>query len=208
MSPPRNVRIGNLIKVGRIHSGNNEMFERSLKALLWNMPRSVIDPVWMLTEKARQMGKNLSTQEAERIIEESKIGPGVRKAEELGDYLKLSYEDRMKHDIRTIGSYDVDKRNRTLRAKRRARDRAAEKRLAMGATPRNRSLAQTKPWLDEGIGRTEWYRRRADERGRTDGLMGHVAAVVAEQLDLIDLWKAPAGRIRAVSGGQIRHPYT
>jgi hypothetical protein len=89
-------------------------------------------------------------------------------ADECAAQLRLSYEERSRLHITTIGSFDVNKRERAkLRKQRkriRDRDRQARKRAERGALPRAeylaRSLSRTKPWKPSGIKRRTWERRR------------------------------------------------
>jgi hypothetical protein len=89
-------------------------------------------------------------------------------ADECAARLRLSYEERTRLHITTIGSFDVNKRERAKlrRERKRLRDRArqARKRAERGALPRSeylaRSLARTQPWKQYGIHRRTWERRR------------------------------------------------
>jgi hypothetical protein len=51
----------------------------------------------------------------------------------------------------------------------RKRESEQRRRAAKGAKPRSESRARTKPWLLEGIGRSEWYARRKRERTKLSG---------------------------------------
>jgi hypothetical protein len=96
--------------------------------------------------------------------------PRLDADDRLGASLRLSYADRHRLNIRTIGSYNVDRKSRRKLAKdrRRERDRqrAAAKRKANGMKPRTeyeaRSLSKTKPWEQLGISRRTWERRRKE----------------------------------------------
>jgi hypothetical protein len=89
-------------------------------------------------------------------------------ADDCAAQLRLSYEERTRLGITTIGSFDVNKRERAkLRRQRKRnldRDRQARKRAQRGALPRAeylaRSLSRTKPWKPSGIKRRTWERRR------------------------------------------------
>jgi hypothetical protein len=110
-------------------------------------------------------------------------GPKLVGDDALGASLRLSYADRQRLRITTIGSYDIDRKSRTKlqRARRRERNRlrAAEKRRLAGATPRAeyqaRSLSRTKPWEQIGIC------RRTYERRRNKGLLGEVSGASGRQ---------------------------
>ena len=109
-------------------------------------------------------------------------------ADECAAWLRLSYEERTRLHITTIGSFDVNKRERAkLRRERkriRDRDRQARKRVERGALPRAqylaRSLARTQPWKRYGIHRRTWERRRRrrqhDRAGRHWPRAGRAAA--------------------------------
>src|SRR5262249_5438404 len=87
-----------------------------------------------------------------------------------GQHLRLSYVERTKLRIKTIGSYDVTRAERTKLAKDRRRDRnrkrQAGKRAAAGALPRTtylaNSLSAARPWEAEGVSRATWYRRHRE----------------------------------------------
>jgi len=89
-------------------------------------------------------------------------------ADQCGARLRLSYEERTRLRITTIGSFDVNKRKRAKLSKERKRirdrERQATKRAERGAVPRAeylaRSLSRTKPWKPSGIKRRTWERRR------------------------------------------------
>jgi hypothetical protein len=93
---------------------------------------------------------------------------GMGRADRVGKELRLSYADRSRLNIRTIGAYDVDKRARASRslAKRQKRDRerARATRAAKGALTREeylaKSLSRTKPWEALGISRRTYERHR------------------------------------------------
>jgi hypothetical protein len=112
----------------------------------------------------------------------------IDSADDCAAQLRLSYEERTRLDITTIGSFDVDKRERAkLRKQRkriRDRDRQARKRAERGALPRAqylaRSLARTQPWKADGIHLRTWERRRHrrqhDRAGRHWPRAGRAAA--------------------------------
>jgi hypothetical protein len=74
--------------------------------------------------------------------------------------LEVSLEDHMRLKLRHIGanddpSYDLRRELKLIDD----RARQAKKRLVKGATPRSKSLTQTKPWAELGISRRTWERR-------------------------------------------------
>ena len=89
------------------------------------------------------------------------------KADALARELGLDDATRTRLKIKTIGAVDCSKAKRKTRrrCRRNAADRA--RRAKAGARPHAQSAAQTMPWLDEGVSRRTWYRRRA--QNGTDG---------------------------------------
>jgi hypothetical protein len=103
---------------------------------------------WMTTAEARIMAERISAK------------PLVWSADTLAWRLGLTLADRTRLKIRTIGAIDSSVKKR--RAERRNRDRAyqAERRQAAGAKPRSRSDERLKPWIELGVSRRTWYRRK------------------------------------------------
>ena len=97
------------------------------------------------------------------------VGTGRRwKADALARELGLDDATRTRLKIKTIGAVDCGKSKRMNRRRRKriAADRA--RRAKAGARPHAQSAAATQPWLDEGISRRTWYRRRANGTVGTD----------------------------------------
>jgi hypothetical protein len=89
------------------------------------------------------------------------VGPGKRwTATALGKALNLDNATRMRLGIRTIRP--VDRTKAQLKQDCRERHAAAEamRRLKAGATPRELSDEQQKPWIKQGVSRRTWYRRK------------------------------------------------
>lgn len=101
------------------------------------------------------------------IYERTKVRYRSLTADALGCALRVSYEERCLLDLRTIGAFDVTKRQRTKigKAKRQDRDRHRKmaKRRSAGAVTRAeylaKSLSQTKPWEAFGVCRRTWEKR-------------------------------------------------
>lgn len=81
-------------------------------------------------------------------------------ADTLAKQLGLTYADRQRLRLTTIGAVDVDKDERLARRKARKAQRRREKRHQQGMKPRAASLSRIKPWVAEGVSRRTWYRRR------------------------------------------------
>jgi hypothetical protein len=102
----------------------------------------------------------LTPAELDALVEQ--VGSGRRwKADALARELGLNDATRTRLKIKTIGAVDCGKSKRMNRRcrKRIAADRA--RRARAGARPHAQSAAATQPWIDEGISRRTWYRRRA-----------------------------------------------
>jgi hypothetical protein len=143
--------------------GDTEDLDRFLKSWFWHRPLSADqDPIGALIEVAARMGRrDLTKAEAKDIIKASTNGGRpLRKADDLGQYLRLSDAERTEWGVRTIGAHDLSKGQRTRRRKRRNREQHAERRRRQGATPRSQSLSRLQPWKAEGISRRTWERRR------------------------------------------------
>ena len=102
-------------------------------------------------------------------IEQAEQRNGLATADKLAAILGLEYAERQELAIRTIGSIDKDKRQRTIERKERKREkdriRKAIKRRARGAISREEylaeSLSRSRPWEREGFKtRRTWERRR------------------------------------------------
>jgi hypothetical protein len=78
---------------------------RFLIAWFWHRPTSADkDPIGSLIYTAGRMGRcNFIRSEAEEIIEASKRGRPLYKADDLGLYLRLTDAERTAWGIRTIG---------------------------------------------------------------------------------------------------------
>jgi hypothetical protein len=94
--------------------------------------------------------------------------PRLDNADDCARRLRLSYAERTRLGITTVGSYDLDKRERRrhykVRKRERDRLRVAAKRTAAGAVSRAKYLAahsvsRERPWEMEGVSRATWYRR-------------------------------------------------
>jgi hypothetical protein len=113
----------------------------------------------------------LTAAEQREIVPPILANPDRWKADALAWRLRLTMEERMTLGITTIGAVDQNKGARAKRRKRLDRERKAKARRSKGSKPRKLYEAQSveaqMPWIDEGISRRTWYRRRA--KAGTDG---------------------------------------
>jgi hypothetical protein len=88
-------------------------------------------------------------------------------------WLNVSYEERQRLGLRTIGAFDMPKKEREALRRKDYRERKRElkrrRRRANGMRPRAQyeaeSLSRTKPWETAGMSRATWYRRRETSVG-------------------------------------------
>jgi hypothetical protein len=112
--------------------------------------------------------------EIKRIAEAVTARPRPRRftADAAAIFLNVTYDERTKLDLTTIGACDVDKagREEIKKEKNRVREkeRGKRKRLAAGCKTRKEyeknSLSQTKPWEHLGISRSTYYRRLKNDQ--------------------------------------------
>lgn len=104
---------------------------------------------------------DLDGDEIDNIIEDATDNPRRWKADELGDFLQVTRQEREHLGITTFRAEGQTKRELTATRKRKARERMQRNRAAeRAANPRPISREHEKPWLAEGISRATWHRRR------------------------------------------------
>jgi hypothetical protein len=155
------------IEAHAIHVGaaDTDDFDRWLIAWIWHNSQSK-DQIGAVIGCASRMGRNdLTLAEAEAIIEEASLTRRHLAADNLARFLGVTYKQRERLGLTTIGALDVGKRARRELRKRKDRLAKERKRREQGARPQALSLSRTEPWKAEGISRRQWYRRRksADE---------------------------------------------
>jgi hypothetical protein len=109
----------------------------------------------------------LTAAEQRQVVPPILANPQRWKADALAWRLRLTKEQRTMLGITTIGAIDENKAARTKRRRAKDRQRKENARRAKGVKPRatyeGQSTSKAKPWLEEGISRAQWYRRRARE---------------------------------------------
>ena len=89
-----------------------------------------------------------------------RLGPYWYAARSLGEHLELCDEDREDLQAWSIEACDVTPEQRVMINQEKHRKRQESRRRKAGAKPRAESISRTKPWIADGISRSEWYRRR------------------------------------------------
>ena len=158
-------RVEIIIIARRKGVADTDDLDRFLICWFWHRPASADqDPIGTLIYVAGRMGRdNFTSAEAKEIIKASKRGRPLYKADDLGEYLRLTDAERAAWGIRTIGGTNLSKRQRTLRRKRATRERLQRLRRAKGIRPLAQAFSRTRPWRFEGISRATWYRLRRKE---------------------------------------------
>jgi hypothetical protein len=118
---------------------------------------------------AERFGPDTSAKLRRDVVRAVLRRPRLDNADDCARRLRLSYAERAALGITTIGAFDADKRERTLRRKARKRERdrrqVAAKRADAGAVSRAdylaaHSVSRERPWEAKGVSRRTWYRRQ------------------------------------------------
>jgi hypothetical protein len=123
-------------------------------------------------EAAKRMDGKITEAEASAIIEEAATTRKHLSADNLARWLGITYDQRQKLRLTTIGSTNVKKADR--KEIRRVRDKVKrrQKRRAAGVRPRSEyeanSLSRSQPWRTMGMSRAAWYRRKNKTATRSE----------------------------------------
>ena len=112
-----------------------------------------------------------TAKEQQEMVGAALSNPQHWKADNLAWRLRLTAEERRALGVTTIGAIDENRAARAKRRRRLDRERKAKLRRLKSAKTRKdyeaQSIEQAMPWIEEGISRRTWYRRRKDNG--TDG---------------------------------------
>lgn len=141
------------------------------------------DDLWIAAQLIRQHGGDTcrktvdwaklwapwcSEQDANALALHVGLHPYKFTADTLAEKLNLTYAERQALGITAIGAIDVDREERERLRRQRSREKEKQKRRANGAVARDLyeegSCESWRPWKDQGISRSTWYRRRAAAR--------------------------------------------
>ena len=147
-----------------VGAAETEDLDRWLIAWVWHNPKAR-DQIWSVIEAAKRMGRDgFTTAEASRITEEASTTRQHRTADNLAQFLGVTYRDRQARRLTTIGSIDVKRGARKELRKRRDRLAKERQRRTRGVRPRAEyeanSLSTSKPWEKLGMSRRTWERHR------------------------------------------------
>lgn len=164
----RSLRLGDLQKILRSRyghtlpdddAGREDLFELLLPISLGpeggRRMKNAIE-VWAPWMNALDAGQLIGQ------INRTPIHSRKPKSRELGERLRVSYQERESLKLKTIKAFDMT--DAQMREQRRAKDRARKRRLRQRRPRTNylvdNSLSRKKPWKTEGISRATWFRRK------------------------------------------------
>ena len=134
------------------------------------------DPSLRIADWLRRCAPWFSESEAEPLIEAAIKRPRRWKADTLAKRLNLTDAERSRLKIKTVGAVDCTKEQRAKRRCEKDRLDKEAKRRAAGAKPQSKSINRTKPWEQEVISRSTWYRRKRVTQLRPQYEAGSVTA--------------------------------
>jgi hypothetical protein len=110
----------------------------------------------------------LPENERDAILAGAMDRPRVWSIDDLGNFLRVSQEERDRLKLTNIGVAGMSKtqRQRLRRERHRVRVRAQR---AMGGKDKQPSQEAAAPWAAAGISRRTWFRRKKDAIGTADG---------------------------------------
>ena len=148
-----------------VGAAQTDDFDRWLIAWVCHNPKAK-DQIGAVMEAAKRMGGEITEEQASTIIKKASNTRKHMSADNLAEFLRVTYEQRQALHLTTIGSINVKKRARKELRKRRDRLAKEKKRRALGMRPQSRSLSATKPWRELGMSRASWYRRNKARKKR------------------------------------------
>jgi hypothetical protein len=155
-----------------VGAADTEDFSRWLIAWVWHN-RKAKDQIWSVMNAARNMGREITEAEASEITEEASITRRHLSADNLARFLGVTFEQRQRLGLTTIGSVNVKKGARRELRRRNNRLAKEAKRRAKGMRPRveyeGNSLSATKPWKAMNMCRRTWERHRNKARVASPG---------------------------------------
>jgi hypothetical protein len=163
-----------------VGAAETEDFSRWLIAWHWHNSKAR-DPIWSLMEAAKKMGGKITEEQASEITEEASITRKHLSADNLARFLGVTFEQRQRLGLTTIGSVNVGRRARKELRKVQNRRAHEKRRRTQGIQSRaeyeaNSVAAKARK---EGVSRMTIYRRRkAAERARNTPNVTGVSAPI------------------------------
>jgi hypothetical protein len=160
------------------HLTDTETERKHLLALLRVMAAIPRIRTATLVKEVQRWAPWISNGDRSDLIDTAKRTPRVHRKEALGCIVGLVDAERQKFKAWSIWPIDLSRAESKLRTKEYDLQYSAERRRAAGARPQSESLSRTKPWVEEGISRTEWYNQRKAAKERAgavlDNFVGHI----------------------------------
>jgi hypothetical protein len=139
-----------------ISLGPNEAVKRSRTIEIWG-------PTDRMRREIELWAPWMSEDDTEELLDDIKLTPEWQRkpmARTLGERLQVTYAERARLQLRTIGPCDMTEAAMALIRKQKKRQRNRLRYAQSRAVYLAASLSQTKPWEQEGISRRTWERRR------------------------------------------------
>jgi len=123
--------------------------------------------IWGPTDRMRReielWAPWMAEDEAQELLDEINLMPMHQRkpmARTLGERLQVTYAERARLQLRTIGPCDMTEAAVALIRKQKKRQRERLRRLAQGAKPQADSISRAKPWIAAGFNtRRTWERK-------------------------------------------------
>jgi hypothetical protein len=172
------------------------------------------DLAFALENWARRLGSKLPTHEIDGIVKKVTANPRRFKADTLGSILRVTYAERTKAGLQTIGSFDVPKAERTKMRKERKRQRDRERtrlrRRSNGAMARAvylaNAISRQQPWLAQGISRATWYRRQPGETTQKNDTSPSPTTLVSHAVQIRETSPSPTTLISLLGDTPVSLP--
>jgi hypothetical protein len=138
-----------------ISLGPNEAVKRPGAIQIWG-------PIDRMLREIGLRAPWMSEDEAQELLDEIDLMPMWQRkpmARTLGERLRVTYGERARLQLRTIGPCDMTEAAMALIRKQKKRQRERLRRLARGAQPQADSISRAKPWIAAGFNsRRTWER--------------------------------------------------
>jgi hypothetical protein len=166
-----------------VGAADTEDLSRWLIAWVWHN-RKAKDQIWSVMECARNMGRKITDAESSVVTEEASFTRRHLSADNLARFLGVTFEQRQRLGLTTIGSVNVKKVARRELRRRNNRLAKEAKRRAKGMRPRAEyeanSLSATKPWETMNMSRRTWERHRNKARDPSVASVGTPSLINSE----------------------------
>jgi hypothetical protein len=158
-----------------VGAADSDDLSRWLIAWIWHNPHAK-DQVGAVMECARRIGrKGFTVAAAAAVIKEASHTRRCMSADDMADYLGVTWDQRKRLGLTTIGATNMRKRERKILRWIKNKMAKERKRRDRGTKPQSQSLSRIKPWEDLNMSRRQWYRKRNGTTSGTAVLLTYAA---------------------------------